>query len=211
VRFSVATDVTSPLTGPTGAAHLYGPQKGLSTADQDILDRALGAWAALLHDVTGVDSTVTPGAGAAGGTAAAAISALGADVISGADFVMNTIGLDKQLRGTDLVVTGEGSWDEQSEAGKAPMGVITRATRAGKPIVLVAGRVTADATRLAQLGVHRHYQLLDLEPDPATAMRNAAALLRQTGTLLAHEQPGNIVGPEPQVARAGGRQRKDSA
>lgn len=211
VRFSVATDVTSPLTGPDGAAHLFGPQKGLTIADAEALDGAMHAWATLLQEATGIDALTVPGAGAAGGTAAAAITALGADVISGADFVMDTIGLNAKLGEAGLVVTGEGSWDEQSEAGKAPMGVITRAIRAGRPIVLVAGRVTASTTRLAQLGVHRHYQLLDLEPDPAQAMRNASTLLERTGTLLAqdrHEEREDHP-VEPLVAHAGGPQRKD--
>ncbi|MGS0684481.1 glycerate kinase [Nakamurella sp. GG22] len=211
VRFSVATDVTSPLTGPTGAAHLFGPQKGLTPADVDILDRALHAWAALLHDVTGIDATSVPGAGAAGGTAAALVTALGADVISGADFVMDAIGLDQKLNEVGLVVTGEGSWDDQSEAGKAPMGVISRSARAGIPVVLVAGRVTATATRLAQLGVHRHYQLLDLQPDPAEAMRSAAPLLYRTGTLLAQDERADTDNRiEPQVAHSGSLQQKET-
>lgn len=184
VRFSVATDVTSPLTGPAGAAHLYGPQKGLSTDDTHTLDRGLAAWARLLAAATGVDVTDTAGAGAAGGTAAAAIAVLGARVISGADFVLDTVGFDQKLAGAGLVVTGEGSWDEQSEAGKAPMAVLTRTVAAGKPVVLVAGRIRASPARLAQLGITGHHQLLDLQPDPALAMRQAPDLLRRTGALL---------------------------
>lgn len=185
VRFSVATDVTSPLTGPAGAAPLYGPQKGLSTDDTRTLDRGLTGWAHLLAGTTGVDVTHTAGAGAAGGTAAAAIAALGARVISGADFVLNTVGFDQKLSTAGSVVTGEGSWDEQSEAGKAPMAVISRAVEAGKPVALVAGRIRATPTRLAELGIARRHQLLDLQPDPALAMRDAPALLRRTGALLA--------------------------
>ncbi len=189
VRFSVASDVTSPLTGPAGAAVLYGLQKGLATDDADILDGALAAWAHLLAAETGVDVTGTAGAGAAGGTAAAAIAALGAEVISGADFVLDTIGLDRQIGAAGLVVVGEGSWDEQSEAGKAPMAVITRAIRAGKPVALVAGRIRTSPTRLARLGITSHHQLLDLQPDPALAMRQAADLLRRTGGLLVAHPP----------------------
>ncbi|ORA39165.1 glycerate kinase [Mycobacterium aquaticum] len=203
VRFSVATDVTSPLTGPAGAAHLYGPQKGVTAGDTATLDRGLAAWAGLLHNETGVDVTGVPGAGAAGGTAAAAIAALNAEVISGADFVLDAIGLDERLRAAALVVTGEGSWDDQSEAGKAPMAVISRAVRTGRPVALVAGRITARPTRLAQLGIRRHHQLVDLEPDPRLAMRNAADLLRHTGFLLAQ------TALELTATPAAGAQRQD--
>lgn len=199
VRFSAATDVTSPLTGPAGAARLYGPQKGVSTDDTHVLDRALVTWASLLVAETGIDVTDTAGAGAAGGTAAAAVAALDARVISGADFVLDTIGLDRQLGAAGLVVTGEGSWDEQSEAGKAPMAVITRAARAGKPVVLVAGRIRASPARLAELGITRHHQLLDLQPDPTLAMRQAADLLRRTGALLVSNRPAETAGPASRI------------
>lgn len=194
-RFSVATDVSSPLTGPHGAATVFGPQKGLTGADVAALDHALQAWAELLCSTTGVDAAELPGAGAAGGTAVAAIAVLKADVISGAEFVLDAIGFDQHLAHAGLVVIGEGSWDDQSEAGKAPMAVLNRATRVGTPVVVVAGRIAATPERLTQLHIQRSYQLLDLQSDPMVAMRDAAALLHRVGHDLAGDSRSAGYGP----------------
>mgnify|MGYP001630021313 CR=1 FL=1 len=157
-RVVVLSDVENPLVGRRGALAVFGGQKGLPTDDAEalrrydswmvgyghLLDAAItgaraqgllrvpeGAWT--FGSVLGV-----PGAGAAGGLGAALL-ALGAELRSGVETVLDLIGFDERVRDVDLVITGEGNMDEQSAAGKAPVGVARRAKRYGKPVVAVVG------------------------------------------------------------------------
>jgi len=177
----VACDVDNPLTGPTGAASVYGPQKGATAADIADLDAALTQLAQVLRRDLDLDVERVPGAGAAGGVGAGALAFLGARLIPGIDLLLDLVGFDAALDGADLVVTGEGSFDAQSLAGKAPVGVARRARTAGVPVVVLAGRVDLDdaaRSRLRDLGVVDARALLELEPDPRRAQAQAAGLLR---------------------------------
>lgn len=144
VRVTVATDVTSPLLGPTGAAHVFGPQKGATPADVDIIEDALGVYARVLRRMTGRDIASIPGAGAAGGLAAGCIAFLGASVRSGFDVVAEAVGLEQRIVSADLVITGEGSYDSQSAAGKVTARVKALADSLGKPCIVLAGRSDCD-------------------------------------------------------------------
>ncbi len=188
-RFLVACDVDSPLTGPAGAAAVFGPQKGAGPAEVGLLDRALAHWAAVTARVTGRDAARVPGAGAAGGTAFGALAYLGADLVAGADLVLGLIGFDAALAGAGLVVTGEGSLDRQTLTGKAPLGVARAAARRGVPVVAVAGRVLLTGPELAAAGFTIAYALTDLEPDPAIAMSRTADLLKRVGARIAARLP----------------------
>ncbi len=188
-RFLVACDVDSPLTGPAGAAAVFGPQKGAGPAEVGLLDRALAHWAAVTARVTGRDAARVPGAGAAGGTAFGALAYLGADLVAGADLVLGLIGFDAALAGAGLVVTGEGSLDRQTLTGKAPLGVARAAARHGVPVVAVAGRVLLTGPELAAAGFTIAYALTDLEPDPAIAMSRTADLLKRVGARIAARLP----------------------
>ena len=136
---TVLTDVTNPLRGERGAAAVFGPQKGAAPDEIALLDSGLGRLAALV----GVDAA-TPGAGAAGGTGFGLL-AWGAELIPGAAAVAQLIGLPEAVAEASVVVTGEGSFDGQSAAGKAPDLVRSLARAAGVPVALVAGRIAADA------------------------------------------------------------------
>ena len=140
----VACDVDNPLTGPQGAAAVYGPQKGADADDVDRLDSALGHWADVVAVSTGHDLRDVPGAGAAGGVGFALVAALGAVARPGAELVFELTGLVDLLSGADLVITGEGSLDEQTLRGKAPAAVAAAARAAGVPVVAVAGRCLVD-------------------------------------------------------------------
>ena len=155
VRVLVATDVDNPLTGPSGAAAVYGPQKGASPADVAVLDAALGRWADLVAATTGRDVREVPGAGAAGGAGFGALALLGAEVRSGIETVLDLVGFDDAAAGADLVVTGEGSLDAQSLRGKAPMGVLVAAGRLGVPVVAVCGRSLLTPDELSAAGLLR--------------------------------------------------------
>ena len=158
VRIVVLSDVENPLVGRRGALTVFGGQKGLPTGDAEVL-RKYDSWmvgygrlldaaiaearaqgllrvsegARTFGSVLGV-----PGAGAAGGLGAALL-ALGAELRSGVETVLELVGFDERVRDADLVITGEGNMDEQSAAGKAPVGVARRAKRYGKPVVAVVG------------------------------------------------------------------------
>ena len=181
----VACDVDNPLTGPSGAAAVYGPQKGATAATVELLDRALGRWADLVADATGRDLRARPGVGAAGGLAFGAAALLGAEIRSGIEYLLELSGFAAAVSGADLVVVGEGSLDEQSLRGKGPVGVAAVAARAGARVVAVAGRSSVDADRLRELGIEAVYPLTDLEPDARRSMRHAAELLETTAERIA--------------------------
>lgn len=183
-RFSLASDVDNPLLGPQGAAAVYGPQKGADAHDVARLEAALTTWAHVVAEATGRDDSRTPGTGAAGGTVFGAISVLGATVHPGIDMVLDLVDFDRQLDGIDLVVTGEGSLDEQSLHGKAPIGVATRARAAGIPVVAVAGRSQLGTEQLHAAGIEALFTLTDLEPDVTRCIADAAALLTRLGRQL---------------------------
>ena len=187
VRFVVACDVDNPLLGASGAAAVFGPQKGADTTQVDQLDEALTRWAQAVAEATGVDLADQPGAGAAGGTGYAALALLGAELRPGIDLVLDLVGFDQLLDGVDLVVTGEGSLDEQSLAGKAPVGVAQAAAGAGVRVVAVAGRNLLSAEQLQRVGISAAYALDQLEPNLSRSMANAADLLSQVGRTIAEE------------------------
>jgi glycerate 2-kinase len=187
VTIMVASDVDNPLLGPAGAAAVFGPQKGATPADIVALEQGLSTWARIVGAATGSDLADTPGAGAAGGTAYAALAVLDADLTPGIELILSLIGFENRLAGVDLVITGEGSLDEQSLAGKAPVGVARAAARAGVPVVAVAGRTRLSRARLAEAGIAAAYPLSDLEPDPVRSIADAPRLLAQVGARIAEE------------------------
>ena len=196
-RIVVLSDVENPLVGRRGALAVFGGQKGLPTDDVEALGRYDG-WmvgygrlldtaiaearaqgllrvpegARTFGSVLGV-----PGAGAAGGLGAALL-ALGAELRSGVETVLDLIGFDEHVRDVDLVITGEGNMDEQSAAGKAPVGVARRAKRYGKPVVAVAGGRADNLDAVYERGIDlvlpvcRKPMGLELALDPQEATTN---------------------------------------
>lgn len=186
----LASDVDNPLLGPRGAAAVFGPQKGATPADVAELDAALAGYATLVEQAFGQPGAASlPGAGAAGGVGFAALVSLGAERRRGIDVVLEFTGLHERIAGADLVVTGEGSIDEQSLGGKTPIGVAHAAAAARVPVVAVCGRTTLDRRRLRDAGFVLTYALADDEPDPAVSMRDAAALLHRIGGDIALRLP----------------------
>jgi glycerate 2-kinase len=178
-QVTLAVDVQNPLTGPDGAAAVFGPQKGATPEQVTRLDDALRRWAGLVAGATGHDWSQAPGAGAAGGVGFAALAVLGAQQRSGIDMILDLVGFDAALDGADLVVTGEGSLDTQSLAGKAPVGVARAAAARGIPVVAVAGRSTLTPEQARAAGITAIHPLSGLEPDLARSMAGAAALLER--------------------------------
>jgi glycerate kinase len=127
------------------------------------------------------------GAGAAGGIGYAAIAILAARVEPGVTVVGQMIDLDRKIEGAALVITGEGSLDDQSLGGKAPLGVSRAAARAGAPVIAVCGRTILSNGTLKAAGFNRTFALVDIEPDLALCMSNAGPLLETIGTTIASE------------------------
>ncbi|MGH3738334.1 MAG: glycerate kinase family protein, partial [Micromonosporaceae bacterium] len=143
VRLVAATDVDNPLTGISGASAVFGPQKGASREDVHLLDAALERFGEVLAGLPGSppDLARLPGAGAAGGIGAA-LYALGGTRESGIDLVTRLAGLGAALDQSDLVITGEGSFDFQSLRGKVVAGVAAAATDRGVPCLVLAGQAS---------------------------------------------------------------------
>lgn len=197
VRIVVLSDVENPLVGRRGALAVFGGQKGLPTGDAQslsrydswmvgygrLLDAAIAEVRAqeLLRVSEGARTFGSvlgvPGAGAAGGLGAALL-ALGAELRSGVETVLDLVGFDERVRDADLVITGEGNMDEQSAAGKAPVGVARRAKRYGKPVVAVVGGRADNLDAVYEQGVDlvlpvcRKPMPLDQALDPQEATTN---------------------------------------
>ncbi len=185
VEVVVACDVDNPLTGPTGAAAVYGPQKGADPDQVAQLDAEMARWADLVARETGQDLRSTPGSGAAGGVGFAALALLGAELRPGIELMLDLVGFHRQLAGADLVVTGEGALDEQTLHGKAVAGVAAAARATGIPVVAVCGTNSLDPGRLREAGVTAAYALTELEPDVRRCIAEPIPLLRQLGERIA--------------------------
>jgi glycerate 2-kinase len=188
-RFVVASDVDNPLLGPNGAAAVYGPQKGASPDDVALLDAALARWADVVDAAAGSTGVrERPGAGAAGGVGYGAMAVLGAELRPGIDLVLDLVRFADHLPGAQLVVTGEGSLDEQTLSGKAPAGVAAAATAAGVPVVTVSGRLALPPEKLRAAGIERAYALTDIEPDVQRCLTEAGPLLEELARMLARDR-----------------------
>lgn len=191
VELVLASDVDNPLTGPKGAPAVYGPQKGASPDDVTALDAALGHFAKVLEGTEGVGAraagyAASPGAGAAGGIGFGAML-LGARFRPGIEVMLDVLGFAPALERADLVITGEGSLDEQTLHGKAPAGVAAAARAAGKEVVAVCGRLALPAEALGRAGIRRAYPLTDVEPDVAKCIADAGPILERVAEAVARD------------------------
>lgn len=186
----LASDVDNPLTGPTGAPAVYGPQKGASEEDVAVLDAALAHYVEVLERAVGrraAEHAVAPGAGAAGGIGFGALVGLGAAFRPGIDVMLEVLGFAPALARATFVITGEGSLDAQTLHGKAPAGVAAAARAAGVEVAAVCGRLQLSPEALAAAGIRRAYALTDLESDPARCMAEAGPLLERAAERLARD------------------------
>jgi glycerate kinase len=185
VEIEAAADVDNPLYGPTGAAVVFGPQKGASPGDVLVLDHALTHFAHVSASALGTDFSGRAGAGAAGGLGFALMAYLGAKLRPGVEIVAELRGLRAALEHADLCITGEGRIDDQTMRGKTVAGVARLARSLAVPVVAVAGSVVAQGEdELARLDI----AVLPIAGGPATldaSMAQACDLLERTGARLA--------------------------
>lgn len=178
-EMTVMTDVLNPLCGPTGASAIYGPQKGASPEDVQVLDAALAHFAEVVKRDLGVDAAYLPGTGAAGGLSYGLLVGCGARISRGFEHLAKLLGLDASLRDVHFVLTGEGRLDTQTLSGKGPLELAHRARKSGTTqVVAFAGKIDPRVLE----GDHPFHEAIQVSPhgwsesDPA-ARAGAAALL----------------------------------
>lgn len=178
VRLRVATDVTNPLSGPRGAARVYGPQKGATPAQVRVLDAGLRCLARGWRRDSGRDVARLPGAGAAGGVGAC-LAALGGRLERGVDLIFSVLKLRGHVAWADVLLTGEGKADEQSAYGKTVSGVAALARREKRPWAVLAGRVDSGAERLLALGASAVWAVSERGAPPREFRRDLKRRLAQ--------------------------------
>ena len=155
VKVIIASDVTNPLTGPNGASHVFGPQKGASPEMVEFLDSALSHYARILKRDLKKDLEKVAGAGAAGGLGAGLLAFTNSQMRSGVDIVIDYTDLKEKVKDADVVITGEGQIDFQTKFGKTPIGV-AKATKVVNPnatVIAIAGSVGEKISELYPLGI----------------------------------------------------------
>lgn len=180
VAIIAACDVTNPLTGPTGASAVFGPQKGASKDDVATLDAALAHFAQVIESQLGAAVNDVPGAGAAGGIGAALKGFLNAEFRPGIAIVIEQSGLDAAAQWADVVFTGEGSIDFQTKFGKTPAGVAETAKRHGKPVIAVAGHIGTGIDELHEVGIDAVFGIAPGAASLSELLADAAANVTRT-------------------------------
>ncbi|QMV16719.1 glycerate kinase [Vibrio spartinae] len=184
-RIEVACDVTNPLTGESGAAAVYGPQKGATPAMVRALERGLVHYADVIERQFGQAVDKRPGAGAAGGVGAALMAFLNARLSPGIELVIEALDLAPEIVRCDLVITGEGCLDAQSLNGKVPVGIAQLAKRHGKPVIALAGSVKATDQQLHAVGIDAAFGTVQAVMTLEAALAQAASHLAQTTVQIA--------------------------
>lgn len=189
-QFNVACDVTNPLHGETGAAYIFGPQKGATPEMVEELDQGLRNFARIASEDLGKDIQNPPGAGAAGGLGAAFIGFLEGELKSGIELILESVKMEEQIKGMDIVVTGEGKLDGQTSMGKTASGVAQLAKKMGVPAIALAGSITEEAADLNEIGITSYFSILTKPMtlneaiDPDTARQNLQVTTAQLFRLI---------------------------
>lgn len=189
-HIQVACDVNNPLCGENGSTYVYGPQKGVTENMKKPLDEAMAHFAKVTSETLKNDYMNTPGAGAAGGLGYAFLAYIGATLTPGIELILNAVGLEKELSGADVVVTGEGRLDFQTAMGKAPVGVAKLARKYDAKVIAFAGSVTKEATACNKEGIDAFFPILRgistlaEAMNPVNARNNMTATVEQVFRLL---------------------------
>ncbi|RKU16664.1 glycerate kinase [Candidatus Poribacteria bacterium] len=176
----VACDVNNPLTGPEGASHVYGPQKGGTPEMVKTLDAHLTHFDKVLTRTFGQSFNDIPGAGAAGGLGAGLMAFLNAELRLGVDIMIDTVKLKERMKGASLVFTGEGHLDFQTAFGKTPVGV-AKVAKAGKiPVIAIAGGIGKGADAVYDAGIDAMLGIVQAPMSLEDAVTDAPQLIADT-------------------------------
>lgn len=178
--FVIACDVENPFVGLQGASHVFGPQKGASPQVAEQLDQHLRRFADQIEQTKGIAIHDIPGTGAAGGVSGALLAFLGGTLRSGIEIVMETTGLEQEIKDADLVFTGEGQVDFQTAKGKTPYGVAKIAQKYGVPVILLTGSIGQGIEALYEHGVTAIFSIVNKPLPLEEAMKQTAQLLSQS-------------------------------
>ena len=181
-EFKVACDVNNPLCGERGASAVYGPQKGASQSDVEMMDGCLSHFADVTSEFVGRDMREYPGAGAAGGMGFAFLSYLDGHLQSGIELVIEANRIEEKIKNADIVITGEGRLDGQSCMGKAPVGIAKLAKKYGKICVAFSGCLGDGAEQCNNHGIDAYFPILPtvMPLDEAMNGENAYKNLKNT-------------------------------
>ena len=183
LKIIAAVDVQNPLLGKNGATRVFGPQKGASKGELNVLERALTRLADVVAEEFDFDYRDKAGAGAAGGLGFGLMSFCGATIRPGFDVVAEAVGLESKMKAVDVVITGEGSLDRQTLQGKTPAGVARLARKLGKNVFAIAGRY--DGNQQVHKLFDEVYQLARSGISEKEQIKRAGQLLREKARELA--------------------------
>lgn len=176
----VACDVNNPLTGPDGASHVYGPQKGATPEMVKTLDDNLSHFDNILTQTLGQSYDSIPGAGAAGGLGAGLMAFLNARLRLGVDIMIDAVNLRERMKGASLVITGEGQIDFQTAFGKTPVGVAKVAKEANIPVIAIAGGIGEGAEAVYEKGIDSMLGIAHAPMSLEDAVEDALQLIADT-------------------------------
>ncbi|MBI4669686.1 MAG: glycerate kinase [Elusimicrobia bacterium] len=188
ISFYALNDVTNPLLGPKGTAHIFAPQKGASPEQVKAIEANLKRLASTAARDLKIDMAKITGGGAAGGLGAGLAAFCQAVMMPGAQTVLDIIGAGKIIEAADFVFVGEGSLDYQTLFGKAPQAICGLARRLNKKTLGIFGQISLDKTNITKnLGLTGWKSLEELAPDKETAVRNASSYMIQAASVLADD------------------------
>lgn len=176
-NIKVACDVDNPLCGLNGASHVFGPQKGASKEDIELLDEALNQYAKIIKNEFNIDVLNIPGSGAAGGSGAAFL-AIGSKLERGIDIVINETNLPTMIESADIVFTGEGRIDFQTKFGKAPYGVAKEAKKNGLPVIAICGEIGEGYDELYNYGFTSIFSIVNKPMTLDESIKDSKKLIR---------------------------------
>ena len=180
-KIRIACDVNNPLTGKNGAAEVFGPQKGAKKEEIPFFDDNLRHLSQLLTEITGFAEEHTPGTGAAGGLPACIKAFTVASMENGFELISELVNLESHIKHSDLIITGEGKLDFQTQYGKTPWGVAQIAAKQDKPLIAIGGTITEDSESLYSQGFDLILPILNQPMSLNEALAKTPELLRETG------------------------------
>jgi glycerate kinase len=179
ISLNILTDVTNPLFGINGAAHVFAKQKGATESEIIELDFGLMNFSKLIYSSFGIDVSQIPGSGAAGGIGAGAMAFCNAKILSGISFILDILNLNNNIAQSDFIITGEGKLDSQTLEGKVVHGVIKMCKKHSKPIGILCGENTLSNIELMKIEPVLIKSLINSEIEKEEAIKNAELYLRK--------------------------------
>lgn len=179
IKFQIACDVTNPLYGPNGAAHVYAKQKGATEGNINYLDAGLQSFSKILDEHFNLQTQYIAGAGAAGGMGAGTVAFLNGELLPGIDVIKQISDFDTKIKNADWIITGEGKLDDQTLSGKTLSGILTSAKKNKIKVAAFCGSIDLTPEELNQMGIVYSDSIINKAIDLDDALANTAFYLKQ--------------------------------